>query len=213
MWCTQQSQAWRWATHCRVELHGLHLTLKSSSTVCIPPWSQAPQCVSRCRVKLCSVHHTPESSDPNFFKKLCGIYPSSESSSALRIPPQSQTPRYASYHWVKFSSVHHTTESNYTPRSQNLKFCWSLVSFKGTIRRNSFRGEHFYHKRKYLKYKKSFFLKGDLRPQFFSWFERIWAPDKQAKVFFTSVSISPRYLITKFKKFDSGVYHTAESKF
>ena len=29
--------------------------------------------------------------------------------------------------------------------------------------------------------------------QFFSWFKPIWAPDKQAKVFSNSVSISPRY--------------------
>ena len=29
--------------------------------------------------------------------------------------------------------------------------------------------------------------------QFFSWLEPIWAPDKQAKVFSNSVSISPRY--------------------
>ena len=35
---------------------------------------------------------------------------------------------------------------------------------------------------------------------FFSWFEPIWAPDKQAEVFSNSVSISPRYSITKFEK-------------
>ena len=33
--------------------------------------------------------------------------------------------------------------------------------------------------------------------------EPIWAPDKQAKVFSNSVSISQRYSITKFEKFDS----------
>ena len=38
----------------------------------------------------------------------------------------------------------------------------------------------------------------DLR--FFSWFQPIWAPDKQAEVFSNSVSISPRYSITKFEK-------------
>ena len=31
---------------------------------------------------------------------------------------------------------------------------------------------------------------------FFSWLEPIWAPDKEAKVFLNSVSISPRYSIT-----------------
>ena len=50
--------------------------------------------------------------------------------------------------------------------------------------------------------------------QFFSWFKPIWAPDKQAKkVFSNSVSILPRYSITKFEKFDSAVYMTTESKF
>ena len=36
-------------------------------------------------------------------------------------------------------------------------------------------------------------------------FEPIWAPDKQAKVFSNSVSILPRYWITKAEKFDSVV--------
>ena len=40
---------------------------------------------------------------------------------------------------------------------------------------------------------------------FFPQFELIWAPDKQAKVFSYSVSISLRYLIIKLKKFDSAV--------
>ena len=40
----------------------------------------------------------------------------------------------------------------------------------------------------------------DLRPPFFSWFNPIWAPDKQAKVFSNSLSISPRYSITKWDK-------------
>ena len=48
--------------------------------------------------------------------------------------------------------------------------------------------------------------------QFFSWFEPIWAPDKQAKVFSNSVSISPRYLITKFEKIDSAVCSTPRSQ-
>ena len=34
-------------------------------------------------------------------------------------------------------------------------------------------------------------LSGDFRPLFFSWFETIWAPDKQPKVFLNFVSISP----------------------
>ena len=40
------------------------------------------------------------------------------------------------------------------PPSQNQKkFRWSLVAFKGTIRKNPFRGEH-YHEKRDLKYKK-----------------------------------------------------------
>ena len=37
----------------------------------------------------------------------------------------------------------------------------------------------------------------DVIPLFFSWFEPIWATDKQAKVFSNYCSISPRYSITK----------------
>ena len=48
--------------------------------------------------------------------------------------------------------------------------------------------------------------------QFFSCFEPIWAPDKQAKVFLNSVLISPRYTIRKFEKFDSAVCMTQGSK-
>ena len=52
----------------------------------------------------------------------------------------------------------------------------------------------------------------DFRPQFFSWFEPIWTPDKQAKVFSNSVLILPRYSITKFEKFDSAVCMTPWSQ-
>ena len=48
--------------------------------------------------------------------------------------------------------------------------------------------------------------------QFLSWFEPIWAPDEQAKVCSNSVSISPRYLITKFEKFDFAVCMTLWSQ-
>ena len=40
---------------------------------------------------------------------------------------------------------------------------------------------------------------------FFPWFEPIWAPDKQGKVFLNLVSIWLRYSITKFGKFDSAL--------
>ena len=52
----------------------------------------------------------------------------------------------------------------------------------------------------------------DFRPPFLSWFEPIWAPDKQANVFSNSVSILLRYSITKFEKFDSGVCITPQSQ-
>ena len=54
----------------------------------------------------------------------------------------------------------------------------------------------------------------DFWPPFFLWFQfqPIWAPDKQAKVFSNSVSISLRYLITKFEKFDSVVCSTQQSQ-
>ena len=41
---------------------------------------------------------------------------------------------------------------------------------------------------------------------FFPWFEPIWAPDKQGKVFSNLVSFSVRYSIAKFEKFDSAVW-------
>ena len=50
----------------------MHYTTESSSTVCIPPRSQAPQCASYCGVKL------------------CGVLPTAESSSAVCISPQIQ---------------------------------------------------------------------------------------------------------------------------
>ena len=45
-----------------------------------------------------------------------------------------------------------------TTRSQNRKFHWFLVAFKGTIRRNLFRGKHNYHERKELEKKKFYLL-------------------------------------------------------
>ena len=95
------------------------------------------------RVKLHNVHHTVESSDPNFWK-----------SSAVCIIRWSQALRSPSQGGFKLRTMHHTRESPCTPWSQNKKIWCSLVAFKGTIGRNPFRGEHFYHERKDLKYKK-----------------------------------------------------------
>ena len=90
--------------------------------MCIPPPRQAPRCASQRRVKLRNV-----------------------------LSPRSQAPRCALHRRVKLRSVHHTAYSNSTPRSQNQYFCESLVAFKGTIRRNPFRGKHIYHDRKDFK--------------------------------------------------------------
>ena len=45
-----------------VWLCSVHPTVESSSTVCIPPRSQTPQCASHHGVRLHGVHHTAESS-------------------------------------------------------------------------------------------------------------------------------------------------------
>ena len=101
-------KALRCASHCRVKLcsvlltvessSSIHPTTESGSSVCITPRSQvikisqkAPRCASHCRVKLCSVLLTMESS------------------SAVYIPPRSQGPQYASNSGVKL----HTAESKF----------------------------------------------------------------------------------------------------
>ena len=70
----------------------------------------------------------------------CTIHPTAKSSSAVCIAPQSQGPQCASHCVVKL----HTAESK-------LKSLWFSGCFKGTFRRNPFRGIHFYHERKDLK--------------------------------------------------------------
>ena len=122
-------------------------TADLDSTVCISPLSQDLLCASHCEVKLRGVHHTAESSDQNFSK-----------SSAVCIPPQSRAPRCACHHGVKLCGVHPTAESSsavcITHLSQTahrgVKSKSLLVSgcFKGTIRRNPFRGERIYNERK-----------------------------------------------------------------
>ena len=111
------------------------IRILKSSTVCIPPQSQTLQCAS-----------------PRWVR-LRGVHPTVESSSTMCITPWSQAQRCASHRWVKLCGVHHTVESNCTLRSQNRNLCESLIPFKGTIRRNSFKGEHIQHERKDLKNK------------------------------------------------------------
>ena len=111
----------------------VHPTGESSTRVCIPPRSQV--------IKIS--------------QKLCGLHLTAESNSAVCIKPRSQALLCASHRGVKLCGVHHSAESNCTPQSQNQNLCESLVPFKGTIRRNPFRGSHIYHERKNLK---DFFL-------------------------------------------------------
>ena len=75
--------------------------------------------------------HTTESRNQNISKN-----------SAVCIPPHSQTPRCASHRWVKLNNV----------ESESKISLWLLL--KGKIRWNPYMGEHIYHERKYLNYKK-----------------------------------------------------------
>ena len=145
----------------------MHHTVGSSSAVCmIPPLSQALRCASHHRVKLCVVHHIAESWKKVYEKTpwcafprgviLRDVHPSTESSdpnfskNSVVCTPRSQDPGYASYLGVKLCGAHHTEESSCIPLSQNRNLWESLVAFKGTVRRNPFRGEHIYHERKYF---------------------------------------------------------------
>ena len=83
-------------------------------------------------------------------KKLRGVQ-----HTAVCNTPRSQAPRSATHRRVKLRGLQHTAESKCTPRSQNRNLWESLVAFKGTIRKNPFRGKLFYHVRKDLK---NFFL-------------------------------------------------------
>ena len=134
------------ASNCRARLHSVHHTVGSDSAGCITQQSHenkvsknTPRSEFHHRVRPC-VFHTAESIDPNFSKN-----------STVCIIPQC-----ASQCGVKLRNVHHTAESNCTWQSLNQKFNWSLVAFKGTIRKNPLRSEHFYHERKDLKYKSGF---------------------------------------------------------
>ena len=72
------------------------------------------------------------------------MHHTAESSSTVCITLRSQVTQPSQ----KLGGVFHTTRSNCTTRSQNWNLCNSLVAFKGTIRRNSFRGKYIYHKKK-----------------------------------------------------------------
>ena len=120
---------------CFKKLCGVHPTMESNSAVCITPRSQWSK----------------------FVKKLGGVHPTTESSSAMCFPLQSQSWRCLSHFGVKLCYVHHTAESNCSPQSQNRNLCFSLVAFKGTIRRNPFRGEHIQYCKSWKKRIEEFF--------------------------------------------------------
>ena len=84
-------------------------------------------------------------------------------------------PRCVSYHEVELRGENYTAESSsavcITLWSQNRKLWWSLAAFKGTIWRNPFMGEHFYHEKKDLK--RNFFYLLGLKFEFFKLCYRI----------------------------------------
>ena len=115
--------------------------------MCIPPWSQTPRCASHRVV-----------SDQNLSKNSAVCIPLlSQARQCASQPLQSQSWRCLSHCGVKLCSVHHTAESNCSPQSQNRNLCFSLVAFKGTIRRNPFRGEHIQYCKSWKKRIEEFF--------------------------------------------------------
>ena len=115
--------------------------------VCIPPWSQTLRCASHRVV-----------SDQNLSKNSAVCIPLlSQARQCASQPLQSQSWRCLSHCGVKLCYVHHTAESNCSPQSQNRNLCFSLVAFKGTIRRNPFRGEHIQYCKSWKKRIEEFF--------------------------------------------------------
>ena len=129
------------ASYREVKIHGVHPPAEPYSAVYHTTESDsAVSIILRSQASRCALHRGVKSS--KFLKKLRGV------SSVVCIILQSQASRCASYRTVNLHgvhdtsesssacNVHHTSESNCIPRSQNKKYLWSLVAFKGTIRRN-----------------------------------------------------------------------------
>ena len=125
-----------------VWLRGLQHTAESSSAVSNTPRSQLHQ--NSQKTPRCATHRGVW---------LRGSQHTAELSSAVCTTPRSQAPRFATHRGVKLRGLQHTAESKCTPRSQNRNLWESLVAFKGTIRKNPFRGKLFYHVRQDLKKK------------------------------------------------------------
>ena len=111
----------------RFRFRSLHHTAESINAVCTSrthksqstPWQAAHR-----RVNLLGVQHTAESIS------VVGSTPPSQSPWCACSTPPSQSPRCASHHM----------ESIYTPWRQNRNIRLFLIAFKGTIRKNPFKG-------------------------------------------------------------------------
>ena len=130
---------------------------------------------------------------------------------------QIQTPRYDAHHGARLRIGMHTAESYFW----SLLITWlrsGMHTFPVWCTPGSFLKIWISRRNQNRIWKScdTLPLKGVCHEIFYlhfcSWFEPIWAPDKQAKVFSNSVSISQKYSITKFKKFDSAVCMTPPSK-
>ena len=84
---------------------------------------------------------------------VCNVHHTAKSASMVCIIAQSHAPRCASYRGVKLLGVVCITPQSQTAHRGVKKKWWSLVAFKGIIRRNPFWGDHIYHERKVLKIK------------------------------------------------------------
>ena len=121
---------------CAVYLFSVMHTTELDSAVQCAPQSWTPRCDAHCRAWLCGVMHTPE------LDYAVGCTLRSQTSSNMSV--------FRVFVFVTpFDSVFRQTAHC----GVKIEIFESLVAFKGTIRRNPFRGEHIYHERKDLKTK------------------------------------------------------------
>ena len=112
----------------------MHHTAKSNSVVCIILQSQLFQNFQESR--------THNISNSPWYASLCrdnlrGMHYTSESISRVCTTPRSQSPRRVSHRGVNIGGMIHTSESE-------SKILLVSYFFKGTIRRNLFKGKHNY---------------------------------------------------------------------
>ena len=109
------------------------------SAVCNIPRRSSPCCASHLGDDFCTQRHS-------------GVQHTIERISAVCSIPQKSSQRCATDCGDDLRGEQHTAEINCTPRKQNLILHLSMVAFKDTIRKKSFRGEHIYQERTDLKY-------------------------------------------------------------